>query len=155
MLLCDHHAMPTLPLLCTFLNAYLLLAGFRGASDINMPSCSSIDTEPQAPPSAFGEMLRGSSYTRNNSENLKRRNSSMRNTRQGLVQQQSGGQANSLRTIYSSTSMGKQTAWDLLHLFCEVNSPESGRSTWHFFLQRQIWRPGHQPAHHLPLNFYS
>ena len=130
MLCCDHHAMPALSLPCTLLDAYSLLAGFRGASDVNMPSRSSIDTEPQAPPSAFGEMPQGSSYTRNNSENLKRRNSSMRNsslrnTRQGLVQQQSGGQANSLRTIYSSTSMGKQTAWDILHFLSEVNTPKS------------------------------
>ena len=70
-----------------------------------LPSRSSLD-EPQAPPSAFEESRRSTSYSRGGSEQLKRRTSSVRGGPKNPQQLQVNGRAGSLRTIYSSASMG-------------------------------------------------
>lgn len=97
-----------------------------------MPLRGSVD-HAQGPPHASAEIARGSSFTRNGSEHLKKRNSSVRNSSlgdaRGMLQQHPGSQ---LQTIRASTSLGQhmltsfqsscnvQTASSILH--CEQAS---------------------------------
>ena len=93
-------------------NYDLCLPGFRDASGgfCTPLQHNSMDSVP-APPRASGEIARGSSFSRHGSEHLKRRNPSVRtslngNVRQGMLQQQSSSQ---LQTIRASTSLGQFT----------------------------------------------
>ena len=72
-----------------------------------MPLRGSVD-HAQGPSRASAEITRGSSFSRNGSEHLKKRNASVRNSsigdaRRSLLQQHPGSQ---LQTIRASTSLG-------------------------------------------------
>ncbi|CAL5226146.1 g8968 [Coccomyxa viridis] len=85
-----------------------VMDGFRDASrDVCMPLRSEVDHAP-GPSRASAEIARGSSFSRNGSEHLKKRNTSVRtslngNVRRGMLQQHPGGQ---LQSIRASTSLG-------------------------------------------------